>query len=535
MDLLLDPRVNKGTAFSQLERELLGVRGLLPARVFSEDAQVERNISNLRRKESDFERYLALSALAERNQTLFYRVLLDHVAELMPVVYTPTVGEACQRYGYIYQRPRGLFVSAVDRGQIAAVLRTWPERDIRVIVVTDGSRILGLGDLGAHGMGIPVGKLILYTVCAGVHPEQCLPITLDVGTDNEELREDPVYIGLQQPRMHGREYDDFLAEFVAAVREVFPQALLQFEDFSNQTAFRLLAHYRDELRCFNDDIQGTAAVALAGIFSALRITQRPLQDQRLLFLGAGEAGIGIADLFVKAVTDAGIALEVARAQCWFFDSRGLVIQSRADLNENKRRYAQPHPPTTDLLTAVKQLRPTALIGVSGQPQTITQPMVEAMCMAHERPIVFALSNPTSKAECTAAQAYEWSQGRAIFASGSPFPACTFEGRELVPGQGNNAYIFPGVGLGVVASGASRVVDEMFAVAARTLALQVRQEDLDRGSIYPPLTAIRDVSAHIAAAVAEVAFARGLATVPRPKDLLAWIRSQVYVPSYPSYA
>jgi malate dehydrogenase (oxaloacetate-decarboxylating)(NADP+) len=536
LDLLHDPRFNKGTAFTTPERRALGLQGLLPPGVFDESAQLSRNIQALRRKGSDFERYQMLSALAERNQTLFFRLMQQHITELMPIVYTPTVGEACQRYGYFFQRTRGLFISADDRGHIRDVLSNWPERDIRVIVVTDGSRILGLGDLGAHGMGIPVGKLTLYTVCAGVHPHQCLPITLDVGCDNDELREDPLYVGLRRRRLRGAEYDEFLAEFVGAVREVYPRALVQFEDFCNRVAFDLLDRYRDEFCCFNDDIQGTAAVAVAGVLSALRITQQRLADQRVLFLGAGEAGIGTANLLVAMLTQLGVPEAAARQQCWFVDSKGLVTADRADLNDRKRRYAHSSPGSaSDLCAAIELLRPTALIGVSGTPQAITQPVVEAMLRHNERPIVFALSNPTSRAECTAEQAYTWSRGKAVFASGSPFAPVNFEGRQLVPGQGNNAYIFPGVGLGVVASGSTRVTEEMFAAAARTLARQVRQEDLDRGCLYPPLERIRDVSAHIAVAVAEVAFARGLATVSRPRDLLAWIRAQMYEPGYASYA
>jgi len=535
MDLLHDPRLNKGTAFTRAERDLLGLRGLLPPRVFSEAAQVERNIESLRRKSSDLERFVALAGLVERNQTLFYKLLLDHLTELMPIVYTPTVGEACERYGYIFQRSRGLFVSAEDRGQIKAVLQSWPVQDIRVIVVTDGSRVLGLGDLGAHGMGIPVGKLTLYTVCAGVHPNQCLPITLDVGCGNAAMRDDPLYIGLQRPRISAQEYEDFLHEFITAVREVFPRVLLQFEDFSNHVAFTLLERYRDELCCFNDDIQGTAAVAVAGIFSALRITGKPLAEQRLLFLGAGEAGLGIAELMTMALVNEGVSEADARRQCWFWDSKGLVTAERTDLNPHKRRFAHAHGPLRDLYGAVMALRPTGLIGVSGQPQTITRPIVEAMSSFNQYPVLFALSNPTSKAECTAEQAYTWSQGRAIFASGSPFPTFRYEGRDFVPGQGNNAYIFPGVGLGVVAVGARRVPDEMFAIAARTLAAEVSQRDLDQGSLYPPLARIREVSVRIAVAIAEHAFELGLASVPRPEDLEAFIRAQVYVPTYPTYA
>lgn len=531
LELLHDPRRNKGTAFTEREREELGLRGLLPPRVFTEEAQAHRNIENLRRQSTDLERYVELQALAERNQTLFYRVLYDHVEELLPIVYTPTVGEACVRYGHIFQRSRGLFVSADDRGRIADVLRNWPESDVRVIVVTDGGRILGLGDLGAHGMGIPVGKLTLYTVCAGVHPERCLPITLDVGTDNATLRDDPMYVGLPRPRLTGAEYDAFLDEFVSAVREVFPRALLQFEDFANAHAFELLERYRDRLCCFNDDIQGTASVALAGIASAARITNTELAQQKLLFFGAGEAGIGTAELFVTAVRAAGGDANAARERCWFFDSRGLVVSSRADLNAHKRAFAHEHAPIGDLLSAVRVLKPTALIGVSGQPQTFTREVLGELARANTRPIVFALSNPTSKAECTAEQAYTWTEGRAIFASGSPFAPVTFQGRTLTPGQGNNAYIFPGIGLGVVASGATRVTEEMFVAAARTLASLVSHDDLARGCIYPPLSSVREVSARIAAAVAEIAFDRGLATVERPADVLPWIREHAYEPNY----
>jgi len=533
--MLHDPKLNKGTAFTAVEREVLGLDGLLPPRILTEQAQAERIIADLRRRNTDIERYITLNHVAERNETLFYRVLFDHIEELMPIVYTPTVGEACESYGHIFQRARGLFIGARDRGRIAHLLRNWPESDVRVIVVTDGARILGLGDLGAHGMGIPVGKLTLYTVCAGVHPHSCLPITLDVGTDNVRLREDPTYIGLPQPRLTGKEYDDLLDEFVSAVREVFPRALLQFEDFGNNTAFELLRRYRDQICCFNDDIQGTAAVALAGIYSALRITRQPLERQRLLFFGAGEAGIGIAELFTAALVEGGMAEAEARQHCWLFDSQGLVVQGRTELRGHKLPFAHAHAPIADLAEAVRQLRPTALLGVSSRPQAFTRPVVEAMAAANERPIVFALSNPTSRAECTAEQAYGWSSGRAIFASGSPFKPVVLAGRTFVSGQGNNAYIFPGVGLGIVATGCRRVPDVMFAAAARRLSECVRQQDLDQGCIYPPLRRIRDVSLQIAVAVAELAFARGLANVERPADVLAWLRAQLYDPEYPQYA
>jgi malate dehydrogenase (oxaloacetate-decarboxylating)(NADP+) len=415
------------------------------------------------------------------------------------------------------------------------VMRNWPCNTVRIIVVTDGERILGLGDLGANGMGIPVGKLSLYTACAGVNPDWCLPITLDVGTDNETLLNDPLYIGLQQRRLRGDAYDSLVDEFMTAAQAVFPKAIVQFEDFGNTNAFRVLRKYQDRAACFNDDIQGTAAVTLAALWSGLRLVpSQRLGSGNLLFLGAGEAGTGIGELVVAAMMRDGVSEADARARCWFVDSKGLVVKSRTDLAEHKVPFAHDHQPVPDLLSAVRALRPAALIGVSGQPRTFTREIVEAMSEINERPFVFALSNPTSKAECTAAEAYEWSGGRAIFASGSPFPAFTYEGREHVPGQGNNAYIFPGVGLGIVASGSRRVTGEMFAVAARTLARQVRQQDLERGCLYPPLERIRDVSAHIAAAVAELAFAQGLATVERPFDMHAWIRTHVYEPGYQSY-
>jgi malate dehydrogenase (oxaloacetate-decarboxylating)(NADP+) len=417
---------------------------------------------------------------------------------------------------------------------VADVLRNWPSSDVRIIVVTDGERILGLGDLGADGMGIPVGKLSLYTACAGVDPSLCLPVTLDVGTDNERLRHDSLYIGIRQPRLRGEAYDAFVDEFMTAAQEVFPNVLVQFEDFANVNAFRLLNRYRDRLCTFNDDIQGTGGVALAGLVSALRLTGGRLPEQTVLFLGAGEAAAGIAGLIVAAMIAEGLPEEEARARCWLVDSRGLVVKSRTGLAPHKRPYAHDHAPLPDFLAAVEALRPTAIIGVSGQPGAFSQPVLAAMARLNERPIVFALSNPTSKAECTAEQAYTWTEGRAIFASGSPFAPVTLGGRTHVPGQGNNAYVFPGVGLGVIACGARLVTDEMFFAAARALAGQVSEEDLDQGLIYPPLTEIREVSAAIAAAVAGVAYRQGLATQPEPEDLLAFIEAQMYEPHYESY-
>jgi malate dehydrogenase (oxaloacetate-decarboxylating)(NADP+) len=534
MTLLHDPILNKGTAFSAAERDALGLRGLLPPHVCTPAEQVQRVLENFRRKPTPLEKYVNLAALHDRNETLFYRVVVDHPDEMMPIIYTPTVGLACQQFGHIFQRPRGLFVSIDDRGRVERLLRNWPYRDVAMIVVTDGERILGLGDLGANGMGIPVGKLALYTACAGVHPRQCLPVVLDVGTNNEALRDDPLYIGLPRPRLRGPEYDALVDEFIEATQAVFPGVVVQFEDFANHNAFRLLHRWRGRICTFNDDIQGTAAVALAGIVSALRVTRASLGAQKLLFMGAGEAATGIADLAVAAMVDEGTDPAAARARCWLFDSHGLVQAGRSGLAEHKRPYAHPHAPVAAFADAVRALRPTAIIGVAATAGTFTEEVVREMAAINERPIVFALSNPTSKSECTAEQAYLWSGGRALFASGSPFDPVTLAGRTHVPRQGNNSYIFPGVGLGAIVARARHVTDEMFMAAVRALCAQVGEQDLAQGSLYPPLSQVREVSAHIAAAVAGVAFDRGLAGVARPAELLPWVRAQMYEPVYTEY-
>ena len=533
--LLRDPALNKGTAFSDAERDALGLRGLLPPHVCSQEEQLARVLENVRRKPSPLEKYIDLNALHDRNETLFFRLVIDHPDEMMPIIYTPTVGLACQQFGHIFQRPRGIFISANDRGRVRSVLANWPSRDVRIIVVTDGERILGLGDQGANGMGIPVGKLALYTACAGIDPAQCLPVLLDVGTNNAPLLGDPLYLGLQQNRLRGDAYDALVDEFVTAARAVFPGVVIQFEDFATGNAFRLLARYRDRMPTFNDDIQGTAAVALAGILSALRVTAGKLADQRLLFLGAGEAATGIADLTVSAMVAQGQSERAARERCWLFDSRGLVVKSRPDLADHKRPYAHEHAPLGDFLAAVKALRPTAIIGAAAIGGAFTWEVIEAMARLNERPIVFALSNPTSQSECIAAEAYDWSNGRVLFASGSPFDPVDLDGRRFVPRQGNNSYIFPGVGLGAIASGATRITDGMFMAAAHALAHAVTDADLAQGSLYPPLASIREVSARIAAAVARVAYEQKLATVREPPDLLAFVKSRMYEPQYGSYA
>ena len=532
--LLRDPTLNKGTAFTDAERDALGIRGLLPAHIGSLDEQVNRVLENFRQKPAPLDKYVNLAALHDRNEALFFRIVIDNPDEMLPIIYTPTVGLACQQFGHIFQRPRGLFISANDRGRVENILRNWPYRDAAIIVVSDGERILGLGDLGANGMGIPVGKLGLYTACAGIHPNLCLPVILDMGTNNQTLLKDPLYIGLQQERVRGAAYDELVEEFIEATQKVFPGVVVQFEDFANQNAFRLLDRYRERICTFNDDIQGTAAVALAGIISALRVTGGKLAEQKILFMGAGEAATGIADLTAAAMVAEGMSVAEARKRCWLVDSKGLVVKSRTDLGAHKLPYAHEHPPIADFLSAVKALAPTAIIGVAAVGGTFTREVVEEMSRINQRPIVFALSNPTSKSECTAEQAYQWSGGRALFACGSPFDPVTLDGRTHVPRQGNNSYIFPGVGLAAVAIRATRVTDDMFMAAARTLAQQVTDGDLAQGSLYPPLAHVRDVSAHIAAAVAKVAYAQGFATVPEPPDLLAYVRSQMYDPQYTSY-
>jgi malate dehydrogenase (oxaloacetate-decarboxylating)(NADP+) len=529
---LSDAFINKGTAYTDDERRRLGLEGLLPPQVESLQAQAARVIESVNGKSSPLEKYRHLNSLRADNVTLFYRVVLDHLEDLLPIIYTPTVGQACLDWSRIYERPDGLYISATrHRGRVAEVLRNWPRDRVRIIVVTDGGRILGLGDLGANGMGIPIGKLSLYTACAGVPPDICLPVMLDVGTDNEWLRADPSYLGERHARMTGASYETLLDEFVAATKTVFPGAIVQFEDFNNACAFRLLERYRDELCCFDDDVQGTGAMGLAGLYSAGRITGTRLAEQRLLFAGAGEAGLGIGATVVAAMQREGLSDTEARQRCLFVDSTGAVVTGRTDLSEYKRRFAQERAPTSDLLTLVDEFKPTVLIGASGQPGLFTKPVLAAISRLNERPIVFALSNPTSKAECTAEQAYTWTDGRAIFASGSPFDPVTVAGRTYVPGQANNSFVFPGVGLGLLLSGARRVTDEMFLAAAAALADQVSARDLQQGRVFPPAGRMRAVASAVAVAVADVAHQQGQATRPRPVDLAADAARFMYVPRY----
>ncbi|KAJ6838767.1 NADP-dependent malic enzyme isoform X2 [Iris pallida] len=536
--LLRDPHHNKGLAFTEKERDSHYLRGLLPPICFTQELQEKKLMHNLRQYQIPLQRYMALMDLQERNERLFYKLLVDNVEELLPVVYTPTVGEACQKYGSIFRRPQGLYISLKEKGKILEVLKNWPERSIQVIVVTDGERILGLGDLGCQGMGIPVGKLSLYTALGGLRPSACLPVTIDVGTNNEKLLKDEFYIGLRQRRATGQEYAELLREFMGAVKQNYGEkVLIQFEDFANHNAFELLANYRTSHLVFNDDIQGTASVVLAGLVAALKLVGGTLAEHTFLFLGAGEAGTGIAELIALEMSKQTKApLEETRKKIWLVDSKGLIVSSRREsLQHFKKPWAHEHEHVKNLLDAVKAIKPTVLIGSSGVGGTFTKEVVEAMTSLNEKPIILALSNPTSQSECTAEEAYTWSKGRAIFASGSPFDPVEYSGKLYVPGQANNAYIFPGFGLGLVISGAIRVHDDMLLAASEALAQQVTQETFNKGLIYPPFSNIRKISAHIAANVAAKAYELGAATrLPRPENLLKYAESCMYSPVYRSY-
>jgi malate dehydrogenase (oxaloacetate-decarboxylating)(NADP+) len=530
--LLHNPRLNKGTAFTEAERRAYGLEGLLPPAVTNIDLQVARRHAEIANLDSDLQKYLVLSDLQARNETLFYAVLMSDPATYMPLVYTPTVGEACQKFAHIFREARGMYLPITARGRVREILGNWPAQDVRFIVVTDGERILGLGDLGAGGMGIPIGKLALYTACAGVPPQYCLPVVLDVGTNNATLLEDPLYQGLRQNRVRGTEYMDFVDEFVEAAQAHYPKCCIQWEDFANLNAVPILARYRDRVCTYNDDIQGTAGVALAGIRAASRITGTKITDQRLLFLGGGSAGTGIAELISQAMAREGMDIAAARQRNALFDINGLIVTSRTDLADFQKPFAQDRPPIGTFVEAVKALRPTAIIGVSAVPKLFTHDVIAAMAEINDRPIIFPYSNPTSRSECSAEEAYRWSDGRAIFAGGSPFPPIEIGGKHFVPGQGNNVYIFPAMGMAVFATEASRVTEDMFIVAAQAVAEQVTDEDLATGLIYPPLSHILEASLHVAERVASHIFERGLARVPRPDDIGALIRTRAYHPVYP---
>jgi malic enzyme len=507
--LLTDPLTNKGTAFSPDERAALHLDGLVPPAVCTIDQQLERVYENYRAKQTPLERYIHLASLQDRNETLFFRLVHDHIEEMMPVLYTPVVGEACQKFSHIYRRPRGLYIAYEQRDAIESILANYAESPA-VIVVTDGERILGLGDQGVGGMGIPIGKLCLYTACAGIPPDRTLPIMLDVGTDNPDLLNDPMYLGTRHPRIRGTEYQVFIDRFIEALMRVWPEAVLQWEDFLKANAITQLARFRDRLCTFNDDIQGTAATVIAGVYAALRLTRQSMLDQRIVIAGAGASAQGIAALFVAAMRDEGLSLDEARARIATVDSRGLVTRDRPNMEEFKAAYAR----TVDEVAAyacrdrahitleetIRNFKPTILIGTSGTAGVFTEAVVGAMAAINERPIVLPLSNPTSKSECTAEEAVRWSDGRAIIATGSPFEPVAYRGRTYRVGQGNNALVFPGVGLGLWVGHVRRVTDAMFLDTARALAGQVTEADLASGAIYPPLSRIRDCSHAVACAV-----------------------------------
>ncbi len=531
-DLLHHPRLNKGTAFTETERRNYGLEGLLPPAVTNIELQAARRHTEIANLGDDLQKYLVLSDLQARNETLFYAVVMSDPATYLPLVYTPTVGEACQKFGHIFRQARGMYLPMSARGRIREILGNWPERDVRFIVVTDGERILGLGDLGAGGMGIPLGKLALYTACAGVPPQYCLPVVLDVGTNNPVLHDDPLYLGLRHNRVRGDEYMAFIDEFVDSVQSLYPKCCIQWEDFANINAVPILERYRDKICTYNDDIQGTAGVALAGIFAALRITRQKITDQRFLFLGGGSAGTGIAELMSQAMAMEGMDIAGARKRNALFDINGLIVTSRTDLADFQKPFAQDRPTVSSFVEAVKAMRPTGIIGVSTVPKLFTREVIEAMTEINEHPIIFPYSNPTSRSECTAEEAYRWSGGRAVFASGSPFPPVEIAGRKFVPGQGNNVYIFPAMGMAVFATEATRVTEEMFIVAAKGVAEQVTEENLATGLIYPPQSRILEASLHVAERVATYIFDKGLARVPRPDDIGALIRARAYRPVYP---
>lgn len=527
-DVLRDKSAYRSIAFTRPERQRLGLRGLLPYRVATDRQMVDRVMLTLDQLPRDIDRYMVLSSLQERNERLFYQTVIAHIERILPLIYTPTVGEACRDFSHIAREPKGIFITPDDRGHVRRILANWPQKNVKVVVVTDGQRILGLGDLGANGMGIPIGKLALYTACAGIDPGACLPVTLDVGTNNQALLADPLYLGYPKRRLEGRSYFDLVDEFVNAVQARYPGALIQFEDFLTPNAYALLRKYRDRVPCFNDDIQGTAAVALAGVLASTRVTGVPFRDLRIMFLGAGSAATGIADLMTAAFVDEGLPADEGRRHLWFVDVGGLVVKSRNDLLEHNLPYAHDHA-VLSFVEAIDALRPHVLIGATGAPGTFTREAVTRMARIHPRPVIFALSNPTSRAECTAAQAYEWSNGAAVFASGSPFAAVNWNGKTLAPGQGNNAYVFPGIGLGAVACRARTLPDELFLEAARTLASLVSPRDLDRGALYPPLTDIRKISLAIATAVVNKAHAMKLARSRRPRDVRRSIQEAMYEP------
>jgi malate dehydrogenase (oxaloacetate-decarboxylating)(NADP+) len=531
MELLLDPSLNKSTAFTEAEKQSLGIVGLVPDVTETMDVQLSRVMMQLGHKTADLDRYIYLVNLLDHNETLFYRTIMLDPARFLPIVYDPTIGEACLKFGHIYRQRRGMYLSMTRRGGVKEVLRNWPQKDVRFICVTNGGRILGLGDLGANGAGIPIGKLQLYTACAGVPPQYLLPMYLDAGTNNEQYLHDPLYLGMHKTRPPTEELYSFVDEFVAAVQEVFPKCCIHFEDWTGVDAVHLLQRYRDKYCVYNDDVQGTAGITLAGMINAAKIKGTNLKDEKYLFLGAGSAGIGLANLLCSALVAQGMTLKDAQSRVYMFDVNGLLESTRTDLVDFQKPYAHKHAPTRDFVTAIESIKPTTIIGVSTVGGAFTQAVIEAMSRINERPVVLALSNPTEKAECTPEHAYTWSKGKAIYAAGVQFPPVQLNGQTFLPGQANNFYIFPAVGMAIFATQASRVTDEMFIEAAAGVADQVAPELLKQGLLYPLQANILETEIQTAARVAKLVFDSDLARVPRPADMVAFIRSQVYKPEY----
>lgn len=543
-ELLEHPLLNKDAAFSEEERDQFGLRGLLPPRVLTIVEQVGLEMEHVRCKNDDLEKYIGLAALQDRNETLFYRVLVENLEELMPIVYTPTVGRACQRFSHILRRPRGLWITPNDILRIPELLRNARQESVMLIVVTDNERILGLGDQGAGGMGIPIGKLTLYTAGAGIYPARTLPISLDVGTDRKELLDDPLYLGYRHPRLRGPAYDQFIEAFVEAVNEVFPQALVQWEDFKQHNAIRILDRYRHRLISFNDDIQGTASVVLAGILSASRILNQPLSKQRLVFLGSGAAGIGIARLTRRAMEREGASEgEMCRAMV-MLDSKGLIFEGREAVDDDKSNFALSSESMAfygltsgkqhDLLDVIRQVKPSILIGTSGVPGSFSEIAIREMARGTHSPIILPLSNPTSRAEALPEDLLRWTEGRGIVATGSPFAPVQHEGRIHIIGQANNVFIFPGVGLGVIVGAAREVTDAMFLAAADALAGRVTLSPAKMNALYPPVSELREVSKQVAISVVREARDSGIGRFFRDDQIDRAVEAAMWFPDYRSY-
>jgi malate dehydrogenase (oxaloacetate-decarboxylating)(NADP+) len=531
IELLHDPALNKSTAFTEAERQALGLVGLVPDVTETQDVQLQRVNLQLAQKTTDLERYIYLINLLDHNETLFYRTVMSDPARFLPIVYDPTIGEACLKFGHIYRQPRGMYLSMTRRGKVKDILKNWPQKDVRFICVTDGGRILGLGDLGANGAGIPIGKLQLYTACAGVPPQYLLPMYLDAGTNNEQYLHDPLYLGMRKPRPATADLYSFVDEFVEAVQEVFPKCCIHFEDWTGADAVHLLERYRDKYCVYNDDVQGTAGITLAGMINAAKLKGTKLKDEKYLFLGAGSAGIGLANLLCSALVAQGMSLKEAQARIYMFDINGLLEASRSDLVDFQKPYAHQHAPTREFVAAIESIKPTTIIGVSTIGGAFNQKVIEAMARVNDRPVILALSNPTEHAECTPEQAYMWSKGKAIYAAGVQFEPVHYNGQTFLPGQANNFYIFPAVGMAIFATQAKRVTDEMFIEAGQAVADQVPSELLKQGLLYPLQSNILETEIQTAARVSKLVFDSGLARVGRPADMVAFIREHVYKPEY----